>query len=133
MKKINTRKAKAKAASINYGSDEWLFNDVKDNPEFKRGYQKEMIAELIETMKKTRLKKGISQQRFAKLVGTKQQVIARLEKHGADDMKLSTFLNMTNILHIDPRKLLHIFPCILLILYIYNMYVVISTGFKIYI
>lgn len=100
-------KSNVKKAYVDMTSDEHLFNDVKDTLGYKRGYEKEMIAELIEEVKIMRQKRGLSQQKFAMLIGTKQQVVARLEKNGAKDMKLSTFLNIINALHLDPKKLLH--------------------------
>ena len=98
---------KHKKAFIDMTSDEHLFDDVRHTPEFKRGYEKEMISGLIEEIKIARLKRKLTQQEFATLIGTKQQVVARLEKEGAKDMKLSTFVTIAHELKIDPRKLLH--------------------------
>jgi DNA-binding XRE family transcriptional regulator len=107
MKKKSVRKSAVKKAFIDKTSDEWLFNEVKETAGFKRGYEKEMISELIVEMKAARLKRHLTQHAFASLIGTKQQVIARLEKEGAKDMKLSTFVTIVNELGIDPRRLLH--------------------------
>lgn len=107
MKKKFTGKLKAKKPFIDKTPDEWLFNEVKETAGFKRGYEKEMISELIEEIKIARLKRHLTQHAFAALIGTKQQVIARLEKEGAKDMKLSTFVTIVNELGIDPRRLLH--------------------------
>jgi len=56
-----------------------LREDLKD-PEFKVHYQEERQA-LILAMKiaKLREKKGLSQQQLAKLMGTSQQAISRIE------------------------------------------------------
>lgn len=56
-----------------------LSEDVKD-PEFKTHYREERQA-LILAMKiaKLRERKGLSQQQLAKLMGTSQQAISRIE------------------------------------------------------
>ena len=84
-----------------------LFDDVRETPEFKKGYEKEMISELIDEIKSARIKKHITQQGLASLIGTRQQVIALLEKEGAQDMKLSTYLNIVNALGLDLKKMMH--------------------------
>lgn len=101
-----TGKKQTRKASINWTADKTLFDDVKDTPEFKRGYEKEMLSEFAETIKALRTKKGLSQKEIANRVGTKQQVISRLEK-GVDDIKLSTFFRIANVLHINLDKFVH--------------------------
>jgi len=56
-----------------------LSEDLKD-PEFRAHYQEERLA-LMLAMKiaKLREKKGLSQQQLAKLMGTSQQAISRIE------------------------------------------------------
>jgi|GEM_PF-585035 len=108
MKKKTTVKEKAKKAYIDKTSDEYLFDEVRHTQGFKRGYEKEIIAELIAEIKSERIKRHMSQHELAKLIGTKQQVVARLESKGASDMKLSTFLTITNALKLDAYKLLHV-------------------------
>jgi ribosome-binding protein aMBF1 (putative translation factor) len=93
-------------ASIDHTAYKTMFDDVKDTPEFKRGYEKEMLREFAETIKASRTKKGFSQKKVADEVGTKQQVISRLE-NGVDDIKLSTFFRVANVLHIDLDKFVH--------------------------
>ena len=107
LKEMDMKKRTVKKAFIDKASDEWLFNEVKETQEFKKGYEKEMISELIGEMKIGRIKRHLTQQAFASLIGTRQQVIARLEKEGAKDMKLSTFVAIVHELGLDPKKLLH--------------------------
>ena len=64
--------------------------DLKD-PEFKVHYQEERQA-LILAMKiaKLREKKGLSQQQLAKLMGTSQQAISRIESGDYQGFTLKT-------------------------------------------
>lgn len=56
-----------------------LKEDLK-NPEFRKYYEKEtMFLKIAYEIVKLRHKLGLSQKDFAKLVGTTQQVISRLE------------------------------------------------------
>jgi DNA-binding XRE family transcriptional regulator len=56
-----------------------LSEDLKD-PEFKAHYQEEQLAlKLALKIAKLRDKKGLSQQEMAKLMGTSQQAISRIE------------------------------------------------------
>ncbi len=56
-----------------------LQEDIKD-PEFKAYYQEECEAlNLATKIVKLREKKGLSQQQLAKLMGTSQQAISRIE------------------------------------------------------
>ena len=67
-----------------------LREDLKD-PEFKAYYQEERQA-LILAMKiaKLREKKGLSQQQLAKLMGTSQQAISRIESGEYEGFTLKT-------------------------------------------
>lgn len=67
-----------------------LSEDLKD-PEFKAHYQKERQA-LMLAMKiaKLREKKGLSQQQMAKLMGTSQQAISRIESGNYEGFTLKT-------------------------------------------
>lgn len=67
-----------------------LREDLKD-PEFKAHYQEERQA-LILAMKiaKLREKKGLSQQQLAKLMGTSQQAISRIESGEYEGFTLKT-------------------------------------------
>ena len=64
--------------------------DLKD-PEFKALYQEELQA-LMLAMKiaKLREKKGLSQQQLAKLMGTSQQAISRIESGDYEGFTLKT-------------------------------------------
>lgn len=98
---MNKNKKKSiKNASIDMSVDKTIFDDVKDTPEFKRGYEKEMLSEFAYEITRLRKKMGYSQQDIAVKAGTKQQVISRLES-GVDDIKLSTFFRIANVLHMD--------------------------------
>jgi DNA-binding XRE family transcriptional regulator len=56
-----------------------LHDDLKD-PEFKAHYQEERQAlKLVMKITKLREKKGLSQQQMAKLMGTSQQAVSRIE------------------------------------------------------
>jgi DNA-binding XRE family transcriptional regulator len=67
-----------------------LREDLKD-PEFRAHYQEERQA-LILAMKiaKLREKKGLSQQQMAKLMGTSQQAISRIESGDYEGFTLKT-------------------------------------------
>lgn len=67
-----------------------LREDLKD-PEFRAHYKEERQA-LILAMKITKLreKKGLSQQQLAKLMGTSQQTISRIESGEYEDFTLKT-------------------------------------------
>ncbi|MBI4684889.1 MAG: helix-turn-helix transcriptional regulator [Nitrospirae bacterium] len=67
-----------------------LSEDLKD-PEFKAHYQEERQA-LMLAMKiaKLREKKGLSQQQLAKLMGTSQQAISRIESGDYEGFTLKT-------------------------------------------
>jgi DNA-binding XRE family transcriptional regulator len=67
-----------------------LSEDLKD-PEFRAHYQEERQA-LILAMKiaKLREKKGLSQQQLAKLMGTSQQAISRIESGDYEGFTLKT-------------------------------------------
>ena len=67
-----------------------LREDLKD-PEFRAHYQEERQA-LILAMKiaKLREKKGLSQQQMAKLMGTSQQAISRIERGDYEGFTLKT-------------------------------------------
>jgi DNA-binding XRE family transcriptional regulator len=107
MKNRKNKENGTKKAYIDMTAHKTLFDDVRETPEFKKGYEKEMISELIDEIKSARIKKHITQQGLASLIGTRQQVIARLEKEGAQDMKLSTYLNIVNALGLDLKKMMH--------------------------
>ncbi len=68
-----------------------LSEDLKD-PEFKAHYQEERQA-LMLAMKiaKLREKKGLSQEQLAKLMGTSQQAISRIESGEYEGFTLKTF------------------------------------------
>lgn len=105
-KKNGQKRGRVKKASIDMNADKTLFDDVRNRPEFKRGYEKEMLREFAETIKVLRTKKGLSQKQVADKVGTKQQVISRLEQ-GVEDIKMSTFFRVANVLHINLDCLVH--------------------------
>jgi len=67
-----------------------LSEDLKD-PEFRAHYQEEKQA-LMLAMKiaKLREKKGLSQQQMAKLMGTSQQAISRIESGNYEGFTLKT-------------------------------------------
>ena len=67
-----------------------LLEDLKD-PEFRKHYQEERQALLL-SMKiaKLREKKGLSQQQLAKLMGTSQQAISRIESGEYEGFTLKT-------------------------------------------
>ena len=67
-----------------------LSEDLKD-PEFRAHYQEERQA-LMLAMKiaKLREKKGLSQQQMAKLMGTSQQAISRIESGDYEGFTLKT-------------------------------------------
>ncbi len=67
-----------------------LREDLKD-PEFKSHYQEERQA-LMLAMKiaKLREKKGLSQQQMAKLMGTSQQAVSRIESGEYEGFTLKT-------------------------------------------
>jgi len=67
-----------------------LREDLKD-PEFKAHYQEERQALLL-AMKigKLREKKGLSQQQMAKLMGTSQQAVSRIESGEYEGFTLKT-------------------------------------------
>ena len=67
-----------------------LREDLKD-PEFKAQYQEERQA-LMLAMKisKLREKKGLSQQQMAKLMGTSQQAVSRIESGEYEGFTLKT-------------------------------------------
>ena len=67
-----------------------LREDLKD-PEFKAHYQEERQA-LMLAMKiaKLREKKGLSQQQMAKLMGTSQQAVSRIESGAYEGFTLKT-------------------------------------------
>ena len=79
MKKYNVRTFKSR-----------LSEDLKD-PEFRAHYQEERQA-LILAIKiaKLREKKGLSQQQMAKLMGTSQQAISRIESGDYEGFTLKT-------------------------------------------
>jgi DNA-binding XRE family transcriptional regulator len=67
-----------------------LREDLKD-PEFKAHYQEERQAVML-AMKiaKLREKKGLSQQQMAKLMGTSQQAVSRIESGEYEGFTLKT-------------------------------------------
>ncbi len=68
----------SKYLKVRYHKDK-LKEDLK-NPEFRKYYEKEtMFLKIAYEIVKLRHKLGLSQKDFAKLVGTTQQVISRLE------------------------------------------------------
>jgi len=67
-----------------------LREDLKD-PEFKAHYQEERQAlKLAMKIAKLREKKGLSQQQMAKLMGTSQQAISRIESGEYEGFTLKT-------------------------------------------
>jgi DNA-binding XRE family transcriptional regulator len=67
-----------------------LREDLKD-PEFKSHYQEERQAlKLAMKIAKLREKKGLSQQQMAKLMGTSQQAVSRIESGEYDGFTLKT-------------------------------------------
>lgn len=67
-----------------------LREDLK-NPEFKARYQEERQAlKLAVKITKLREKKGLSQQQLAKLMGTSQQAVSRIESGKYEGFTLKT-------------------------------------------
>lgn len=67
-----------------------LREDLKD-PEFKAHYQEEQQAlKLAMKIAKLREKKGLSQQQMAKLMGTSQQAVSRIESGEYEGFTLKT-------------------------------------------
>ena len=67
-----------------------LREDIKD-PEFKAHYQEERQAlKLAMKIAELREKKGLSQQQLAKLMGTSQQAISRIESGEYEGFTLKT-------------------------------------------
>lgn len=67
-----------------------LREDLKD-PEFRAHYQEERKAlNLAMKIAKLRQKKGLSQQQLAKLMGTSQQAISRLESGEYEGFTIKT-------------------------------------------
>ena len=67
-----------------------LREDMKD-PEFKAHYQEERQAlKLAMKITELREKKGLSQQKLAKLMGTSQQAISRIESGEYEGFTLKT-------------------------------------------
>jgi DNA-binding XRE family transcriptional regulator len=67
-----------------------LREDLKD-PEFKAHYQEERQAlKLAMKISKLREKKGLSQQQMAKLMGTSQQAVSRIESGEYEGFTLKT-------------------------------------------
>jgi len=67
-----------------------LREDFK-NPEFKAHYQEERQAlKLAMKIAKLREKKGLSQQQMAKLMGTSQQAVSRIESGEYEGFTLKT-------------------------------------------
>jgi DNA-binding XRE family transcriptional regulator len=67
-----------------------LREDLKD-PEFKAHYQEERQAlKLAMKIAKLREKKGLSQQQLAKLMGTSQQAVSRIESGEYEGFTLRT-------------------------------------------
>jgi len=67
-----------------------LREDLKDS-EFKAHYQEERQAiKLAMKIAKLREKKGLSQQQMAKLMGTSQQAVSRIESGEYDGFTLKT-------------------------------------------
>ena len=67
-----------------------LREDLK-NPEFKAHYQEERQAlKLAMKIAKLREKKGLSQQQMAKLMGTSQQAVSRIESGEYEGFTLKT-------------------------------------------
>lgn len=67
-----------------------LYEDLKD-PEFKVHYEEERQAlKLAMKISKLREKKGLSQQQLARLMGTSQQAISRIESGEYEGFTLKT-------------------------------------------
>jgi DNA-binding XRE family transcriptional regulator len=67
-----------------------LREDLKD-PEFKAHYQEERQAlKLAMKIAKLREKKGLSQQQMAKLMGTSQQAVSRIESGEYEGFTIKT-------------------------------------------
>jgi DNA-binding transcriptional regulator YiaG len=67
-----------------------LREDLKD-PEFKKHYQEERQAlKLAMKIAKLREKRGLSQQQLAKLMGTSQQAVSRIESGEYEGFTLKT-------------------------------------------
>ena len=68
-----------------------LREDIKD-PEFKAHYEEEKQALMLAIkIVELREKKGLSQQQLAKLMGTSQQAISRIESGEYEGFTLKTF------------------------------------------
>ena len=73
-----------------------LSEDLKD-PEFTVHYQEERQAlQLSLKIAKLRVKKGLSQQELAKLMGTSQQAISRIESGDYEGFTLKTLEKIAN-------------------------------------
>jgi ribosome-binding protein aMBF1 (putative translation factor) len=105
MAKKMVGRSKDTRGRINKTAYKTLFDDVRNTPEFRKGYEKEMLKEFAREIKLTREKQGLSQKNIADMLGTRQQVIARFEK-GAEDIKMSTFFRYVNVLQFDIGKLM---------------------------
>ena len=83
--------------------------DRMNDPEVQAGYKKARLAfELGEQVRKLREERGLSQQELARLVGTSQPAIARLEAGGVDPRletlrRLSDTLGADLVLRLQPR------------------------------
>lgn len=106
LKKKSTKISRANKPSIDVTADKTMFDDVKNTPEFKRGYEKEMLKEFAFAIKTLRAGQGLTQKQVAAKAGTKQQVVSRLE-NGVEDIKLSTFFRIANVLRMNLESFVH--------------------------
>ena len=78
---------------------DYLDEQLKD-PEFKKAFDEEEIyASLAIQISKLRAKSDLTQQELARLLGTKQQVISRLEDPVDPQYSLSTLVKLARAFH----------------------------------
>ena len=78
-------------------------------PGFKKAWRElDSEFELLETMLKLREQAGISQQRLAEKIGTKQPALSRLQRGGFKKASLETFTKIADAL--DARLIVRLEP-----------------------